>query len=223
MGRVADYLDLEPRFTTHDLISDPERMDIDTVKHALAPVAENFSVLSGPCKGISSLKPLTAHVVRLVDYLRRLAQIVVLDMPYTFDDIYFGTIAAADQVIIVGEQSVPGVRALKTVRDTIKKVEGVGEQFLVINRYDSKRSDFTCKHLQELLGAGKIYTIANDWSNFTEASNNGRLLRAQNSHSPALRDIDALARVLLGLEEPATLGWRLPKFLRRLVSSSAKA
>lgn len=218
MGRVATFLDIEPRFTTHDLISDPERMDIDVVRQALTEVAEQFAVLAGPYKGISALKPATPHVIRLVDYTRRLAQVVVLDMPYTFDEVYFGTIALADQVVIVGEQNIPAVRALKTVRETLQKVEGIGTQYLVINRYDSSLHEFSRKHMEELLGVPRIYTVANDWTNFARALNNGRLLRAENPHAPALADIDTLARTLLGIQEAEHRHWHLPRFLRKLVA-----
>jgi len=216
LGRVATLLDLEPRFTTHDLISDPERMDIEVVRQALTEVGDHFAVLAGPYKGISSLKPMTPHVVRLVDYARRLAQVVVLDMPYTFDEVYFGTIATADQVVIVGEQNIPTIRALKTVRETLQKVEGMGTQYLVINRFDASLSEFSRKHMTELLGVPHIYTVANDWSNLAQATNNGRVLRAENPHAPALADIDTLARTLLGIQEAEHRHWHLPKFLRQL-------
>lgn len=96
LGRLAGYLDLEPYYTTHSLLSDVERMDIDTVRQALSKMADNFHVLAGPYKGIAALQPDPQHVVRLVDLVRRLADVVVLDMPCTFDDVYFESIAHAD-------------------------------------------------------------------------------------------------------------------------------
>ena len=52
MGRLAGYLDLSPGYTTHDVLSDLDRLDIEVVQQALVKVADNFHILAGPYKGI---------------------------------------------------------------------------------------------------------------------------------------------------------------------------
>jgi pilus assembly protein CpaE len=219
MGRLASYLDLDPRFTTHDLLGDMERIDLEGVRQAQIKVADNFHVLAGPYKGVPSLRPASEHVARLVDYARRLAQVVVLDMPYTYDDTYFQTLAAADQVVLVAEPTVPSVQALKTLRETLQQSENAGGLYVVLNRYDARLKDFTVERLQQLLRLPHIYPVANDWVHCADALNSGHVLRQTGKRCRVLDDIDAFVGSLLGHERPAPAAWHLPRFLRRLVST----
>jgi pilus assembly protein CpaE len=218
MGRLATYLDIDPRTTTHDLLSDAERLDLDTVRQALVRVDEHFHALAGPFKGIPTHRPAGDQVLRLVEYARRLAQVVVLDMPYTYDDTYFRTLAAADAVVLVAEQTVPAVHALKTLRDTLQQGEGFGTVYPVINRYDTRREEFTVERLKELLGVAELYTIADDPARCAAAVNSGRLLRQAAPRSRALADISGLTDVLLGRRRhPSKCGWSVSAFLKQLV------
>lgn len=200
LGRLAVYLDLEPRVTTRDLLTDMDRLDIDVVRQALIPASENLRVLAGPHKGIATEPTTPQNVIRVIDYLRRLAPVVVLDMPYTFDELYFKIISIADEVVLVGQQNVPSVQALKTVRDTLQKSEGT-TIYPVINRYNNRLNDFTAKHIQDLLQIPKVFTIANDHSSVTMAENEGRTLRQRSPGSRTLVNIDELVAALLGVPE----------------------
>jgi Flp pilus assembly CpaE family ATPase len=222
LGRLAGFLDLEPHTTTHDLLADAERLDIDAVRHALTPMGEHLQVLVGPYKGIARGPVSAQHVIRLVDYLRRLAPVVVLDMPSTFDEVYFKAIVIADRVVLTGQQTVASVQALKTVYNTLLKTEGIGSIYPLINRYDRHVPEITTSYLQELLQVPKIYTVANDWQAFSKATNEGRTLRQLKPRPHALNDIDGLVEELLGIPGKAQARWHLPGLWRRLVSSSAK-
>ena len=225
MGRLGTYLDIDPRTTTQDLLGDVERLDLDAVRSALVKVDDCFHVLAGPFKGIPTHRPAGDQVLRLVDYARRLAQVVVLDMPYTYDDTYFRTLAAADAVVLVADQTVPTVHALKTLHDALRQGEGTGSVYPVINRYDARRVEFETERLKELLGVPALYTVADDPARCAAAVNSGRLLRQAAPRSHALADIGDLTDALLGRRRRASkTGWCLPAFLRQLVGSgSAKS
>lgn len=219
LGRLASYLDLNPGYTTHDLLADIDRLDIEVVQQALVRVADNFQVLTGPYKGIPLLKPTPEQVVRMVDYARRLARVVILDMPYTYDDTYFRTLTAADHVVLVATQNVPSLQALKTLRHALEQVEGISNLSVVVNRYDPSHKGFSLKQVGELVKVEQVFAVADDGPHFLDALNAGRTLRQESRSSPALSGIDELANVLLGARRDPHLhhGWHVPEFLRRIV------
>lgn len=219
MGRLASYLDIAPRYSTFDLLNDPERIDLEVVRNSLTPVSENFQVLAGPYKGISTVPANAQALMRVVDYLRRLAQVVILDM-HTFDEAYFQMMAAADRIVLIGEQKVPSVHALKTVRDELQKIDGAAPQLLVINRYNAA-SDLTLNHVQELLGVSRMFSVTNDWSSVGSAIDKGRLLSQENPKSRALADIDTIADTLLGTHTEQRPKTGFSGFLKRLFSSES--
>jgi pilus assembly protein CpaE len=215
MGRLGTYLDIDPRFTTQDLLADADRLDLHMVEQALTPFGEHPHVLAGPRERLQPLAPPAPAVLRLVEYSRRLAGVVVLDMPYTFDELYFQALAAADQVVLVGEQAVPSLHDLELVRETLRLDYGIRATYPVINRYDPRKPNLQVSRLAEVLHAPHLLTIANDNAAVSAALDNGRPLQLQAPNSPALRDIDALARLPLGVANPAA-GGRLSGLLHRL-------
>lgn len=197
MGILATYLELEPRFTTFDLLKDGADFDMQTFDRALTPVAENFYVLPGPHDAISRMPVSSDQVMTLVDYAKRTAEVVVMDVPCTYDDFYFETLASANHVILVAQQKVPSIRALQLVRDTLSRENEMTVPILVINNYDAGISGFSAGRIQELLQVPKLWTIASDVAAFNASLNNGRPLRSEAPQSPALADIGTLVNYLL--------------------------
>jgi pilus assembly protein CpaE len=216
MGSLAAYLDIEPSVSTHELLTDASRLTTHGIRQALTPVAPGLDVLVGPYLEITPGSFSPRHVYQLVGLCRRLAATVVLDVPCAFDDLQFETLALADQVVLVGVQSVSSVRTLKMVRDTLEREEGVRGQRLVINRYEPGLAGFSAGRLAGLLQAPQVFTVANDYPSVMAAVNHGKPLRLAAPHSRVLADIRALAVALgdAGLPlAPAEGGDRLARAL----------
>ena len=50
--------------------------------------------------------------------------VALFDVPCTYDDMYFETLAIADQVVLVGEQKIPSIRTLKLVCEALTRIDG---------------------------------------------------------------------------------------------------
>jgi pilus assembly protein CpaE len=195
VGKFPVYLDLEPRHTIHELIQEIRRLDVYFVKSALLPMAdnENVMILPGPFQPVGAINIQPADVLYLCDFLRQLADFVILDVPCTYDNIFFETLNAADQIVMVAEQKVPSVRSLQMIFNNLRHKQ----PHLLLNRYDPNIKGFGVQRLQELLQVPRMLTITNDYDSVTSAVNQGKTLRAENPRSKALTDIDALAKVLV--------------------------
>jgi pilus assembly protein CpaE len=216
MGMLATCLDVEPKLTTYDLLSSSTRMDVYMVQQALLRIADNLDIIPGPHRAIAPLAVSAREVIQLIDYARTLARMVVLDVPCNFNDLFFEILCHADQVVLVGEQKVPSIRALKLVRETLGP-ERADRQQVVINRYDPRIEGFSLTDLDRLLGAGKLLRVSADVVGVTGAVNHGRVLRLEAPYSPALADISELARSLLGLVSTAHPPTNGPGLFGRLV------
>jgi pilus assembly protein CpaE len=193
MGTLATYLDLEPSCTTRDLLADPSKLTVQGVRWALAWAPSGLAVLAGPYQDLAGAPLSSRGVFQLVDLCRRLAPVVVLDVPCTFDEFQFETLALAEAVLLVGVQSVSSVRALKLLRDTLEREEGIQGMRLVVNRYNAHLPGFGADRLAELLHVEKVWTVAADYPAVTAAANHGRPLRLAVPHSRILADIATLA------------------------------
>lgn len=120
-------------------------------------------------------------------------------MSSTYNDLYFGVLAYADRVVLVCEQKVPSIRALKLVREALGRAGADDWESLVINRYDPKVHGFTVADLGKVLQVSKWRTIADDPAAVVASVNNGVPIRLEAPQSPVLTDIAALAGALLGV------------------------
>jgi len=199
VGKLPLYLNVEPRYTTHDLIKDIHRIDLYFMQQALTPIVERFSILAGPYHSVSPLVVPSADVLLLIECLRQLADVVVLDVPCTYDAIYFDTLAAADQVVLVGEQKVPSIRSLQMVNGSL----GDKPHHLLLNRYDPNLPGFGTDRLKAMLHVDELLTVASDYAAVSSAVNQGLPLRLKEPRSRVLADISQLAMTLIPAEGSA--------------------
>lgn len=202
MGTLATYLDIEPRLTTHQLLADASLLTTARLRQAMTPVAPGLNVLVGPYEELTPGGLSPRHVYQLVELCRQLARVVVLDVPGVLDDLQFEMLALADQVVLVGVQTVASVRTLKLVRDTLRREGGVQDPTLVINRYESGLPGFSAERLAELLRVPRVHTVVNDYPSVMAALNNAKPLQVATPHSRVLADVRALATALAGAPAP---------------------
>jgi Flp pilus assembly CpaE family ATPase len=134
-----------------------------------------------------------SDVLLLVEGLRQLADIVVLDVPCTYDAMYFETLMAADQVVLVAEQKVPSIRSLQMIHGQLQDKL----HHLVLNRYDPNVPGFGVDRLRTMLGVSEILTIVSDYPSVVSAVNQGLPLKLKEPKSKVLTGITALAQKLL--------------------------
>ena len=202
-GMLATYLNVEPKYVIHDLLANSVKLDMHVVQQALTNIEPNFDILSGPHRQIMPLEVSALDVNRLLDYLRRLCRIVILDVPCTNDNVYVQTLAAADQVVLVAEQTLPSLRSLRLVLDMLGRtnlsetpVDG-RPIHLVVNRYNYKAHEYSLENLESLLQVKKLLTIGNDFASVNEALTNGKPLKVQTPRSRLVKDIEQVANMLL--------------------------
>jgi pilus assembly protein CpaE len=205
-GMLDSYLNVQPRCTTHDLFKHAQ-IDLSPVKEALTHVTDNLELLASPRRLAGPLDVSTELLRQVIQHLRRLARVVILDVPATYDDVYFETLAASDQIVLVGEQKVASARALKMVNDALDRDADLKTQHLVkhvvINRYDPNIEGFGLKELMHVLAIPDMRSVANDPNAMSAAVKCGKSLRQVAAHSRALTDIENLARKVIAVADGA--------------------
>src|SRR5258708_16790888 len=94
-GVLATYLNVEPTDEVPDLLNANIKLDLSVVQQALINIAENFDIVSGAHFEITPVEASHLDVLRVLDHFRRLADIVVLDVPCTNDEAYVQTLSTA--------------------------------------------------------------------------------------------------------------------------------
>jgi Flp pilus assembly CpaE family ATPase len=207
VGVLSTYLRVKTNYTTDDLFTGgASRVDLRVVENALTEVTPSFFFLPGPDRSSIGQAPRTVEEWdQYLNYLRRLSTVSIIDLPCTFDDAYFERLELIDEVVLVAEQSVRSIRAMKLLKDTISRggyrVHEAKYRY-VINRYRPTIQGFQLDHLRGLLEHDELFTISNDYNSLSEALNRGKPLRMVNPKSVVLPEIDVLAKLVSPNIEP---------------------
>jgi pilus assembly protein CpaE len=221
MGMLATCLDVDARHSTYDLLCDMRSVDVHLVEKTLSKITDRFHILPAPFGESEPPTTSPADVLRLLDYVKQLADVVVMDLPTNRSDCCGEAFVAADQIVLVAEQAVPSLRALGYARERLDQAEGIRRQTLVINRYDPSKEGFNVTHLQRLMRTPQLVTIANDYPSVSASLNEGRPLRLQAPGSRVLADIKKLAHMLVSSREQPQQLARESRGLGRLVRNQA--
>jgi pilus assembly protein CpaE len=211
IGALASMLDIHPRVTLAHLLQEFHRVDDLLVEKSLVPLCDGLRVLAGPQEFCALPFAEPGHIARIVGYLKKLADVTVLDVPDVLHDAGAAVLDCADQILLVGLQNVPSIRAMKLFCERHSAERLNHSLWIVINRYNSQLKGFTATEIQELLGVPRLVTIANDFRAVNLAINQGMPLRRVVPETLILQDLDALIHTLLDLErrKAARRGGRL--------------
>ena len=105
MGSVASMLNLEPRFTLPLLLRVIHRVDDFRLEKALVPVNQRLKVLAAAHdhNAVPYVEP--EHVLKIVECVRKLSTVTVLDMPGTFDELEFEVLKSCDRHSVYSRRS----------------------------------------------------------------------------------------------------------------------
>jgi pilus assembly protein CpaE len=211
-GVLATYLNVEPKYTLPDLLNTSVKLDLSVVQQALVNIAENFDIVSGAHFEITPIEASHLDMLRLLDHVRRLGEVVVLDVPCSNDEAYVQTLSIASHVVLVAQQSLPSLRSLRLTLELLTRLNlrsdtrGEMQLEVVLNRYDHGAREFDLKQLKERIQVTEMSTVANDYASIKAALNNGTPLRKEVPRSRALADIDRLAKKIMGAAEAPVNG-----------------
>jgi pilus assembly protein CpaE len=200
VGALASLLDIQPRTTLGHLLQQINRVDDLMVEKSLVPVGAGLKVLAGVHEYGPPLSAEPGHFARLIGCFKKLADVSVVDIPDLFHGPATTVLDLADRMLLVGLQNIPSIRALKLFCEKLPEERLNHSVWIAINRYDPGLKGFTVADIKKILDVRNVLTVANDFRAVNMALNQGRPLRDVTPTTPILRDIDALAHALLGLE-----------------------
>ena len=82
-------------------------VDLQFVEKTLRKVCDRFRILPGAILESERVPPSTSDLLRLLDYIKQLADVVVIDLPIFHSDARLEVFSAINQVLLVAEQTVP--------------------------------------------------------------------------------------------------------------------
>ncbi len=218
LGKLAGQLGVTPRFTTRELMAAGDRLDVHMVDQALVPVAEGLRLLAAAADEVQPLEVGRERFREVFGLFRQVAEVTLLRVSYNVGSSYFAALEAVDQVFLVAQHTPGSLHDLKLMCQALRREHGVHTLYPVINRYDRRNRELALTEIQEALEEPKVLTVGLD-RYLARAGDQLLVLRQQSFGGPTLRDIQAIARLVLQEPEPVKSGGnRFWQWLKRLFS-----
>ena len=197
-GTVALYLDLNDRVGLADLVEAGERLDADLLQGATTRHSSGLSVVAAP-REVMPLESFTPDLVRrLTAVARSRFEVVLADLPPAWSLWSFEVLRQSDEILLVTQMTVPGVRQARRQLDTLR-AEGLDDLpvRVVLNRFEKRwGATFTVKEVEKALGRSVDFTVANDYRTVSEALDQGLALAAVRRRSKTLKSITKISNML---------------------------
>src|SRR5207342_1440601 len=175
-GSVADYLDLEPRLNLTEIEPRPDRLDRQLLEVMLSYHACGLAVVAAPNRPAEMRSFDPDVVTRLLDMVSTQFDYVVFDMPRTWFSWTDSVLLGSDELFIVSEMTVPGLRHAKQLVEAVRERLGDGPQAkVIVNRFEQQMfsSGLRKNDIEQVLGDAFAACIPNHYAIVREAIDRG--------------------------------------------------
>jgi pilus assembly protein CpaE len=175
-GACADYLDLEPRLDLNEIEPRPERLDRQLLEVMTAYHASGLAVIAAPNRPAEMRTFDPDIVTRLLDLVSSHFNYVVIDMPRTWFSWTDSVLLGSDELFIVSEMTVPGLRHAKQLVEAVRERLGDGPKpKVIVNRFEQQMfsSGLRKNDIERVLGDSFAACIPNHYAIVREAIDRG--------------------------------------------------
>lgn len=197
-GAIADYLDVPANLQLDEIAPDPDRLDEQLLEVMLSHHETGMSVLAAESSLLDYGAVPDDVVTRLLDLASTKFDNVVIDMPRAWLPWSKNVVMGADQVFIVTEMTVPGLRSARRLLDAITKVCGEETALSVlVNRHRPRLvgggiNSLRQKDAEAMLGERLAGFVYEDYRLVREAIDRGVPLYEINKGNRIDRDLSEI-------------------------------
>jgi len=196
VGDTASFLGLDPKYTMSDLVVNRSRLDDALINSLLTSYSTHLSLLAAPVEPHEADDIEPQHVTEALHVLAQRFPFIVLDLQHTFDPITVAGLDVADQILLMMNLDIPGIRNTKRA---LKVFERLGyprsKVRVVVNRW-SKNIDVELQKVEAHLDEQLLGLIPNDYRKVIDSINLGRPLVETDPNSKITIEIKRIASLL---------------------------
>ncbi len=201
-GTAGLAFNLQPRQTIVDILSQVDRLDEAIIDQYLLEVADRLSVLCSPASVSAGVQVSIEQFDGVMKIIRRMADLIILDVPHVWDPCMREILIDADDLVIVSRPDLTNLRNAKNMVEFFGQHRGddVINRLVLSQAGAAKRADISEKDFRDALAMEPSVIIPYDPEAFCKAMNSGEMMSRSNAKNKATEAIIKLAKIVSGLE-----------------------
>jgi pilus assembly protein CpaE len=199
-GTTGLDFNTDPATGVADALEAPERVDDVLLDRLLTRHTDHLTLFTAPASLEREFEVSPDAYETVIEGVRRGVPFVILDLPHAWGKWMRQTLLSADEVVIVSQPDLAGLRNAKNIFDMVK----IGRPNdalpkVILNMVGvAKRPEIPVKDFAEALGVEPALVLPYDPHLFGTASNNGQMLSDVNPQSKCSEGMDYLAQLFTG-------------------------
>lgn len=199
-GTTALDFNNDPATGVADALETPERVDDVLLDRLLTRHTDHLTLFTAPASLEREFEITPEAYETVIEGVRRGVPFVVLDLPHVWSRWMRQTLMQADEVVIVAQPDLAGLRNAKNIFDMIKigRPNDAAPKVILNMVGVAKRPEIPVKDFADALGVEPVLVLPYDPQLFGTASNNGQMLSDVNPQSKCSEGMDYLAQLFTG-------------------------
>lgn len=191
-----------------EALADPERLDETLLDRIMLRHTPKLSILPASCSLTSRPNMSSEAYEAVVNEVRAIIPMTVLDMPHFWCDWTTNILTGVDDVVITATPDLANLRNTKNLIDFLKAERpNDSAPILILNKTGtSKSNEITVKDFGTAVGVDPALVIGFDPETFTEAANDGKMLSDIKSAAQTVSGLHYIAERLKTGHFPASVG-----------------
>ena len=195
-GDSASFLGLDAKYSLVDFVRNRARLDESLITSLITPHSTNLSLVAAPIEAHEAEEIRSEDVIEIFHQLSQKFEVLVLDLPHTFDPVTISALDLADDILLLLTLDIPGIRSTKRALKVFDNLGYPREKIrVVVNRW-SKNIDVELQKVEGHLGERLIGFVPNDYRKVMDSINLGRPLVQSDPTSKITLEIKRIAALI---------------------------
>jgi pilus assembly protein CpaE len=196
-GEIPLFLEISPKYHWGEITKNIERLDETFLMNVLSKHSSGVHVLPSPGYLNGHQAPTPDIMERLLNFMKRLFDFVIIDCGQSTDETALKTIQMSDEVLLISVLSLP---CLSNTNKLLRSFIDLGylrkERIkVVLNRY-IKKSEISLQDAEKGISHDIVWIIPNDYGITMSAINNGKPLSHIAPKSKIVKSFEEMAEIM---------------------------
>jgi pilus assembly protein CpaE len=180
LGHVALYLGLKDTLYNFDeLLRNADRMDSELLKGFVVRHRSGLDVIASPDIAGSAHQAKTQDLERVMDFLRREYDYILIDSPVAFQDSKASIVDQSDEVYIVSTPDVAALRDLARLVENLSLTEAATSKLRVVVNRSTATDSVTPEQIEKAVRFPISIAVPNNYFELLRAINDGEPIPPQ--------------------------------------------
>ena len=196
-GEIPLFLEISPKYHWGEITKNIDRLDETFLMNVLSKHSSGVHVLPSPGYLNGHQAPTPDIMERLLNFMKRLFDFVIIDCGQSTDETALKTIQMSDEVLLISVLSLP---CLSNTNKLLKSFIDLGylrkERIkVVLNRF-IKKSEISLQDAEKGISHDIVWIIPNDYGTTMSAINNGKPLSHVAPRSKIVKSFEEMAEIM---------------------------